>query len=46
MPLAELAWMAERGALTDLKTLALIQALRLRRPNLFEAKDRNGAGGR
>ena len=46
MPLAELARMAERGTLTDLKTLALVQALRLRRPKLFETADRNGAGGR
>ena len=28
--------MAERGELADLKTLALVQALRLRRPELFE----------
>ena len=35
MPLAELGAMAERGALADLKTLALVQALRLRRPELF-----------
>jgi nudix-type nucleoside diphosphatase (YffH/AdpP family) len=35
MPLAELGAMAERGALADLKTLALVQALRLRRPDLF-----------
>ena len=35
MPLAELARMAEQGALTDLKTLALVQALRLRQPDLF-----------
>jgi nudix-type nucleoside diphosphatase (YffH/AdpP family) len=37
MALAELAALAERGALTDLKTLALVQALRLRRPELFGA---------
>ncbi|HEX8166759.1 MAG TPA: NUDIX hydrolase [Beijerinckiaceae bacterium] len=35
MPLSELAGMAEHGALADLKTLALVQALRLRRPELF-----------
>ena len=35
MPLAELWGMAEREVLTDLKTLALVQALRLRRPDLF-----------
>jgi hypothetical protein len=33
--LAELGRMAERGELADLKTLALVQALRLRRPELF-----------
>jgi 8-oxo-dGTP pyrophosphatase MutT (NUDIX family) len=33
--LSELAAMAERGALDDLKTLALTQALRLKRPELF-----------
>jgi nudix-type nucleoside diphosphatase (YffH/AdpP family) len=35
MELSELAAMADRGALSDLKTLALVQALRLRRPELF-----------
>jgi nudix-type nucleoside diphosphatase (YffH/AdpP family) len=35
MPLVELGRMAERGVLTDLKTLALVQALRFRRPELF-----------
>jgi nudix-type nucleoside diphosphatase (YffH/AdpP family) len=34
-PLAELAAMADRGALDDLKTLMLVQTLRLRRPELF-----------
>jgi nudix-type nucleoside diphosphatase (YffH/AdpP family) len=34
-PLAELAALADAGALTDLKTLALVLALRLRRPELF-----------
>lgn len=33
--LAELARLADSGALTDLKTLALVQTLRLRRPDLF-----------
>ncbi|HKH35125.1 MAG TPA: NUDIX hydrolase [Beijerinckiaceae bacterium] len=33
--LPELGRMAERGELADLKTLALVQALRLRRPELF-----------
>jgi nudix-type nucleoside diphosphatase (YffH/AdpP family) len=33
--LAELAAMADDGRLTDLKTLALVQTLRLRRPDLF-----------
>jgi nudix-type nucleoside diphosphatase (YffH/AdpP family) len=35
MPLTELAEMADRGAIDDLKTLALVQTLRLRRPELF-----------
>ncbi|ACL62029.1 NUDIX domain-containing protein [Methylobacterium nodulans] len=35
MPLAELAAMAEQGGLRDLKTLVLVQTLRLRRPDLF-----------
>ena len=33
--LSELAAMADEGRLSDLKTLALVQTLRLRRPNLF-----------
>ena len=33
--LTELAAMADRGALTDLKTFTLVQTLRLRRPDLF-----------
>jgi nudix-type nucleoside diphosphatase (YffH/AdpP family) len=33
--LAELARLADAGALPDLKTLALVQTLRLRRPDLF-----------
>ena len=36
MPLAELVSMAERGVITDVKTLLLVQTLRLRRPELFE----------
>lgn len=35
MPLARLAEMADRGELADLKTLALVQTLRLGRPELF-----------
>jgi nudix-type nucleoside diphosphatase (YffH/AdpP family) len=35
MPLAELASLADQGALTDMKTLALAQTLRVRRPDLF-----------
>jgi nudix-type nucleoside diphosphatase (YffH/AdpP family) len=35
MPLAELWGRVESGALSDMKTLALVQALRLRRPDLF-----------
>lgn len=37
VPLAELWSRAERGDLLDMKTLVLVQALRLRRPDLFEA---------
>lgn len=35
MPLAEIARMADSGELTDMKTLALVQTLRLRKPELF-----------
>lgn len=35
--LADLASLADAGALPDLKTLCLVQALRLRRPDLFQA---------
>ena len=35
MPLAGLAHRADEGGLTDLKTLLLVQTLRLRRPDLF-----------
>lgn len=35
MPLAELAAMADSGRLDDSKTFALVQTLRLRRPELF-----------
>jgi nudix-type nucleoside diphosphatase (YffH/AdpP family) len=35
MTLSELAALADAGSLDDLKTFALIQALRLRRPDLF-----------
>jgi nudix-type nucleoside diphosphatase (YffH/AdpP family) len=35
MPLAELRAMADRNAIADMKTLALVQTLRLRRPELF-----------
>jgi nudix-type nucleoside diphosphatase (YffH/AdpP family) len=37
VPLAELADAARSGRLPDLKTLALVQALMLRRPDLFSA---------
>ena len=37
MPLARLAEMVRRAELTDLKTLALLQALQLTRPELFDA---------
>lgn len=39
MPLADLAGLADDGGLTDLKTFALVQALRLRRPELFSVMD-------
>jgi nudix-type nucleoside diphosphatase (YffH/AdpP family) len=35
MPLAELAAMADGGALEDMKAFAMVQTLRLRRPELF-----------
>ena len=35
IPLARLAGMADRGELSDMKTFALVQTLRLRRPELF-----------
>ena len=35
MPLCELAAMGRRGAITDMKTLVLLFALQLRRPELF-----------
>jgi nudix-type nucleoside diphosphatase (YffH/AdpP family) len=35
LPLHELAAMADSGALADMKTLALVQTLRLKRPGLF-----------
>jgi len=37
MPLADLAGMADRAELTDLKTLTLVLALRVRHPELFAA---------
>ncbi|MHB2209991.1 NUDIX domain-containing protein [Methylobacterium sp. CM6257] len=37
IPLAELAAMSRRGALTDMKSLVLLFALQLRRPELFTA---------
>lgn len=40
LPLDELAGLADTGALSDMKTLALVQTLRLRRPGLFEAGTR------
>jgi nudix-type nucleoside diphosphatase (YffH/AdpP family) len=35
LPLSELAAMADRGRIEDMKTLCLAQTLRLRRPELF-----------
>lgn len=37
LPLADLARRADGGGLSDLKTLLLVQTLRLRRPDLFSA---------
>lgn len=37
MPLAELSAMADQARITDMKTFALIQTLRLKRPELFRA---------
>lgn len=37
LPLAELARLADAGQLVDMKTLVLLQTLRLRRPELFAA---------
>jgi hypothetical protein len=37
LPLADLARRADEGGLDDLKTLLLVQTLRLRRPDLFTA---------
>jgi nudix-type nucleoside diphosphatase (YffH/AdpP family) len=36
LPLAELAAMADGGQIADMKTLALLQTLRLQKPGLFE----------
>jgi 8-oxo-dGTP pyrophosphatase MutT (NUDIX family) len=35
LPLAELAAMADAGQINDMKTLAVVQTLRLRKPELF-----------
>lgn len=43
MPLADLAGMADSGRITDMKTFALVQTLRLRRPDLFQ--ERQSASG-
>jgi nudix-type nucleoside diphosphatase (YffH/AdpP family) len=37
MPLSELARMADAGEISDMKTFALLQTLRLKRPDLFAA---------
>ena len=41
--LAELAQASDEGAVADAKLLMLVQALRLRRPNLFQASTAGGA---
>ncbi len=38
LELAKVAAMADAGQLTDMKTFALVQTLRLRRPDLFESR--------
>jgi nudix-type nucleoside diphosphatase (YffH/AdpP family) len=43
LALCDLAAAADRGALRDLKTLALVQTLRLRQPDLFQSPDQTGA---
>lgn len=43
MPLVDLAGMADRGQLTDLKTLTLVLALRARRPDLFRTGNAPGS---
>src|SRR3974390_259698 len=35
IPLREIAALADQGTLADMKTFALVQSLRLRRPDLF-----------
>jgi hypothetical protein len=42
LPLHELAAMANSGALADMKTFALLQTLRLRRPELFDGSAPDG----
>lgn len=37
MPLAELATLADRGEISNMTLLAMVQTLRLRRPELFRA---------
>jgi nudix-type nucleoside diphosphatase (YffH/AdpP family) len=44
IPLDELARRAEDGSLDDLKTLALVQTLRLRHPGLFAPLGEEGSG--
>lgn len=46
LTLAELADMADDGRLTDLKTLVLVQTLRVRRPELFVEADESTELGR
>ncbi len=40
MPLADLAAMADKGEIRDLKVFSLVQTLRLKRPELFKPKAR------
>ena len=47
VPLADLARMADTGQLIDMKTMLLVQTLRLRQPALFvESPSRSAQGGR
>ena len=46
VPLTDVARMADAGQLVDLKSMLLVQTLRLRRPALFESTSRTAQDGR